>query len=61
MAQTQTEQIISIIEQALNLGNKAGAYSLQDAATINNAFTVLKTSLGINVPITGPVETEVTE
>ena len=35
-------EAVKIIEQALNLATKQGAFTLQDASTINNALIVLK-------------------
>lgn len=36
------EQIISIIEQALNIASQKGAYNLQDSAAIFSALQELK-------------------
>lgn len=36
------EQVISVIEQALNVANQKGVFNLQDSATVFTALTVLK-------------------
>ena len=55
MTQITNEQALTLIEQALNAGLKAGAYSFKDAALIDVAFTKLQT-LAIKVETPEPVQ-----
>lgn len=39
------EQVISVIEQALNVANQKGVFNLQDSATIFSALTIMKNNM----------------
>lgn len=50
------KQSLDVLEQALNVANKAGAFTLRDAAVINSAFESLKANL-LQKPEPTPAET----
>lgn len=54
---TNLEQSILILEQALDVAAKAGAFSLKDSNAVFTAFTIVKQQFGPQEPVVEqPVE-----
>lgn len=54
MEDLNIENVVSVIDQALDMAARKGVFGLKDATVVNQALTLLKTHLGIKEPVPTP-------